>query len=560
MNLFMVNIKKYIKLILLFFICAGVLIYCISFICRILEYPYFFFSDQHEQIFKILIPQVPILKYYPSRFDLLTGIEFFPIVRAPWSIQYIMSAVYYIQSLKIVIIFIGMLYLMSMISNKTISLCLFPIFIILGDKTVGLIPTLSHTIFPDVSLIFLVILFFIFYLLALQKDYTIYYLFSILCAYTLTYMKEPGFIIFLPILFLKGLLNWKICTRKEKIFYALLFLNCIIFIIAYVLCTYTPGKNYASGISAFTLFDNIKYVLSFSYYLILNMLILLIRLIGYLKTKDKLCFIKIHDIILLSSIGYACSFFILNLNAKYYFSPSYVLSFIAYAGYIYDITFKINSKQFLQELFHYLLLTTATIASMLMLINTSRLDQDTHVPLKIITRPYSLFMEDLEKNNISVKSFLRSIDSYERPHLRNVSYWHYYTTKVFFALYSQPEGSSVTGQKNTYRTGNDIVKTIDEGLIETKKDLINDLDNRSIVQLSPMEIPLVSKWHDEEYVILDAYFTKFIYNKKYESDIHDAYCRFVERVFKDSKGKTRPEFNNLYKQASEKQCNIQGLQ
>ena len=62
MNLFMVNIKKYIKLILLFFICAGVLIYCISFICRILEYPYFFFSDQHEQIFKILIPQVPILK------------------------------------------------------------------------------------------------------------------------------------------------------------------------------------------------------------------------------------------------------------------------------------------------------------------------------------------------------------------------------------------------------------------------------------------------------------------------------------------------------------------
>ena len=75
-----------------------------------------------------------------------------------------------------------------------------------------------------------------------------------------------------------------------------------------------------------------------------------------------------------------------------------------------------------------------------------------------------------------------------------------------------------------------------------------------------MEIPLVSKWHDEEYVILDAYFTKFIYNKKYESDIHDAYCRFVERVFKDSKGKIRPEFNNLYKQASEKQCNIQGLQ
>ena len=140
------------------------------------------------------------------------------------------------------------------------------------------------------------LLFFIFYLLALQKDYTIYYLFSILCAYTLTYMKEPGFIIFLPILFLKGLLNWKTCTRKEKIFYALLFLNCIIFIIAYVLCTYTPGKNYASGISAFTLFDNIKYVLSFSYYLILNMLILLIRLIGYLKTKDKLCFIKIHDI------------------------------------------------------------------------------------------------------------------------------------------------------------------------------------------------------------------------------------------------------------------------
>ena len=109
--------------------------------------------------------------------------------------------------------------------------------------------------------------------------------------------------------------------------------------------------------------------------------------------------------------------------------------------------------------------------------------------------------------------------------------------KSIFALYSQPEGSSVTGQKNTYRTGNDIVKTIDEGLIETKKDLINDLDNRSIVQLSPMKIPLVSKWHDEEYVILDAYFTKFIYNKKYESDIHDAYCRFVERVFKDSKKK-----------------------
>ena len=155
MNLFMVNIKKYIKLILLFFICAGVLIYCISFICRILEYPYFFFSDQNEQIFKILIPQVPILKYYPSRFDLLTGIEFFPIVRAPWSIQYIMSAVYYIQSLKIVIIFIGMLYLMSMISNKTISLCLFPIFIILGDKTVGLIPTLSHNNFHDVSIIFI---------------------------------------------------------------------------------------------------------------------------------------------------------------------------------------------------------------------------------------------------------------------------------------------------------------------------------------------------------------------------------------------------------------------
>ena len=127
------------------------------------------------------------------------------------------------------------------------------------------------------------------------------------------------------------------------------------------------------------------------------MLILLIRLIGYLKTKDKLCFIKIHDIILLSSIGYACSFFILNLNAKYYFSPSYVLSFIAYAGYIYDITFKINSKQFLQELFHYLLLTTATIASMLMLINTSRLDQDTQCVTKINHQTYSLLWKIWKK-------------------------------------------------------------------------------------------------------------------------------------------------------------------
>lgn len=544
------NINNTIKSILFLFICAGMSFYCISLIYNILEYPYFFFSDQHEQVFKMIIPEVPILKHYPSRFDILTGIEFFPIVRSSWTIQHIMSAFYYIQSFKILVFFIAMLYIMSLLSNKTISFLLFSIFIFFGETTVDLLSTLSHTIFPDTTLAFLIVLFFIFYLFALKKDSTLLYLFSILCACILTYMKEPSFIIFLPLIFFNGFLNWKNNTKKEKIFNILLFLNCIIFIIMYIMYAYSPGSNYASGRSPFTFFENIKYVLSFSYYITLNIIILLIKSIYYIKIKCK--FIKIYDIILLSSLGYTFAFFILNLNAKYYFLPSYALSFIAYSGYVYDIVFKYNSKKFLQELYQYLLFTLSIIFIIINLLNISKFDIQLHTDLKIITRPYSLFMVELEKNNIPVKSFLRTIDSYKRQHFRDISYWHYFTTKVFYSLYSLPKD-----RRNIYKTENEIVKNINKDIIKTKNELFNSMDNGAIVQLSPIEISTVSQWNNENYRIIDGYFTKFIYNKKYESDIHDAYCRFIERVFKNSKQNIRPKFDILYEQAQERQCIMQ---
>lgn len=178
-------------------------------------------------------------------------------------------------------------------------------------------------IFFETQVIMLFSIFMLMYYKALKTDNMQYYAIALLSAIFSTYCKEPVFGVFLIIAFVNYLFRYK-KSKREKIFYIALVANGIIFIILYYFLSYkNAAELYNEGRISIRGFQFLMSVFINSPILIIMFAFGLIRLYSIILKKNRDCLF--YDSLLFAGIGYAFAFFVLHLNANYYFLPSIIL-------------------------------------------------------------------------------------------------------------------------------------------------------------------------------------------------------------------------------------------
>jgi len=178
-------------------------------------------------------------------------------------------------------------------------------------------------IYFETQVIMLFSIFMLMYYKALRTDKVQYYAIALFSAIFSTYSKEPVFGVFLIIAFVNYLFRHK-KSKREKAFYIALVANGIIFIILYYFLSYKNATGlYNEGRVSL---EGFKFLLSIfikSPILIIMLGFGLIRLYSIIARKDRECLF--YDSLLFAGIGYVFAFFVLHLNASYYFLPSIIL-------------------------------------------------------------------------------------------------------------------------------------------------------------------------------------------------------------------------------------------
>jgi len=178
-------------------------------------------------------------------------------------------------------------------------------------------------IFFETQVIMLFSIFMFMYYKALKTDETRYYAIALLSAIFSTYCKEPVFGVFLIIAFVNYLFRYK-KSKREKIFYIALVANGIIFIILYYFLSYKNATGlYNEGRVSIEGFIFLLSIFIRSPILIIMFAFGLIRLYSIIVRKNRDCLF--YDSLLFAGIGYVFAFFVLRLNASYYFLPSIIL-------------------------------------------------------------------------------------------------------------------------------------------------------------------------------------------------------------------------------------------
>jgi len=178
-------------------------------------------------------------------------------------------------------------------------------------------------VFPETQVIMLFSIFMLMYYKALKTDNMRYYAIALLSAIYSTYCKEPVFGVFLIIAFANYLFRYK-KSKLEKIFYIALVANGIIFIILYYFLSYKNATRfYNEGRVSIEGFKFLMSVFRGSPILIIMFAFGLTRLYSIIVRKNREYLF--YDSLLFAGIGYVFAFFVLHLNADYYFLPSIIL-------------------------------------------------------------------------------------------------------------------------------------------------------------------------------------------------------------------------------------------
>lgn len=158
----------------------------------------------------------------------------------------------------------------------------------------------------------------------------VWYALGLIFAIYSIYMKELVFVIFL--LFASMQLFFNELSKKDKIFYIALILNCILFISIYTYRRIFKPQDEAYTTVLASLSD-VSFAQFFNEPILFFLFILcLIRAYAVLINHDRKSFCA--DAFLFAAMAYAFCYFLLKLHAGYYLFPAVVLSVPAFANFL----------------------------------------------------------------------------------------------------------------------------------------------------------------------------------------------------------------------------------
>lgn len=507
---------------------------------KIVEFPYFFFSDQHEHL--LTIGGYSNFFNYPigvGRFFPLNKVEFYPILTSGLPLESMMQGVYWIQALKVGIFFIFFFLALKELSSYSVAILLSFIFIAFAPF-VSLYQTLTSTIFPDVCSIMSVSMFIYFYAKGLRSDSFLFFSMALLCSVVATYYKEPVFIVFVVFGFMR-LVFFQAITVKEKILICTLFLNGAVFLALYFTLAYGTG-NYADGRTnvswahlALTLPAKMPFIACMY-------LLFLVRFISLFFYKSKLI---LADILLCMSFVYTASIIYLCLDARYYFIFPYVLFFFSIAAYsvILNNWLLLCVERYsisLDIICRYRKYTVAVIVLLSLICIFIGINKfDFYVKDKIYTVALTETLVGLSNKGFPYVAYLPDAEKFSRPFLHSASHWYLYTVNSFYTAAMQRVGEI---KVPAFNRADDFLVEVDAGRIG---------------QFAPVETKESFPWRNNvDYKELDFGFTSFVYNIKHEKMIREVYCTFAKKVAAFAGDGFEQKYENIYEDAIRLDCRV----
>jgi hypothetical protein len=162
------------------------------------------------------------------------------------------------------------------------------------------------------------------YYKALKTDKIRYYAAAFLSAVYSTYCKEPVFGVFLVIAIVNYLFRYNKQSKWEKVFYITLAVNGVLFLVLYYFFSFKNATDfYNTGRVSISGFRFLISVFIRNPVLVIMFCFGLIRLYSVIIRKERDCLF--YDGLLFAGIAYTLAYFVLHLNAHYYYLPSIIL-------------------------------------------------------------------------------------------------------------------------------------------------------------------------------------------------------------------------------------------
>ena len=181
-----------------------------------------------------------------------------------------------------------------------------------------------YLIFAETPIIMLFSVFMLMYYKALKTDKLKYYAVAVIAAMYSTYCKEPVFGVFLVIAIINIIFHYKESSKRERIFYIILIANAAIFIFMYYFFVFQNASGfYNQGRVSSGRFKMALLVFLNDPILVVMFLFGFLRLFFILGGKQRECLY--YDSLLFAGISYVFAYFILRLEAGYYYAPAVIL-------------------------------------------------------------------------------------------------------------------------------------------------------------------------------------------------------------------------------------------
>ena len=474
---------------------------------KIMEFPYFFFSDQviHFDVINGLRGAL----FYPiggGRFFPLAFFEFYPVLMSGLDKESIILFVYIIQAAKFVSFSFLLLYMLKLYSqNSVVAFLGFAGFFSLS-KLFAFIPIFAHTIFPESMLLLMLVAFCTFYFHAKATDKVVYYIFALLAMTYALYLKEPVFSSFIVFAFMRLVFFRTDISKREKYFQYVILLNCMIFLCLYYLLAYGVGSSYNEGRvqgSYFTLLE----VILFDYEFIIPIIIAFVRF-GFVVTRKSK--VMLADVFLLMSLAYMSCFVVLFLNESYYFLPAYFLLWPALALYSKKILEMCGDRLQFSYYFPVLLLLVITL-SILMLREPMR--RSFHVGVKVLSYESIETMYELREHGKDLVFFILPPDEYVVPFDFLQDSWVYGKMKHFLQEFKNlPEGEGITKLELA-----EFIRSVNKGNIGMISEIRPQVKS-FIVENYP------------QYEVIDFGLASLVVHENYLESVMPIYCDFAERL------------------------------
>lgn len=285
----------------------------------------------------------PILYYSDSfpYYDAMKIGRFTPLAAMEYNFGLLLSSLpnafhYYLAHAVQFFILTYLLYLV--LQEKTKNQKMIIILIILFTLTPGFTYSWFRLQLTEKNVVFFLVIF-LFAFFSYQKNRrSVWLVVGLIAANGVIYYKETGFVIFLILSFSYLVLGWKTSTIPLRIFFGSLLLSALTYVALYIFLVLPYGGAFVYGKGTLPPFEVfIKNLLNFLFvsdpFIFLIVFPLAVwRFYGLLIKKQQP--IPFQDALLLSGIGFASCYFVLNLWSVYYLQPVYILSCLPVLFYV----------------------------------------------------------------------------------------------------------------------------------------------------------------------------------------------------------------------------------